>query len=213
MGGIFQCELFCKCHLFSGANTKIHGARASSSTDDGFVSCSSPVGNLGVSKRSNGAREPHLPIIISPHSELTGDTINLVSQHPSTNFQAPSSSLKGSQVASLPVHSPGLNTSSCSACLASLPYGNLSTPSTSSSSSSALRMSPPPTSYCSPPLPTDKNDSLNFKHNLSKFSNNTNSHNYTKINGMDNNSHNISNPVEKHSSKVPIIVDYRESTV
>ena len=206
---------FIRSSYISGANTKIHGARASSSTDDGFVSCSSPVGNLGVSKRNNGAGEAHLPIIISPHSDLTGDTINLVSQQQSTNFNDPTSSLKASQVVSLPVHSPGLNTSSCSACLASPPYGNLSTPSTtSSSSSSALRISPPPTSYRLSPLPTDKNGSSFSKNNLNKLSNNTNPHNYTKTNGTtDNNSHNISIFNGKNSSKAPVIADCRESTV
>ena len=160
----------------------MNGARASSSTDDGFVSCSSPVGNnQGGSRKLNVDGESHLPIIISPHADFTGDTINLVSQNPSTNYQHPSSSLKTSDVTSLPVHSPGLNTSACSACLASPPYGNSSTPSTSSSSSS--RISPLPNSFCSSPLPNKNNPTTTLKNNLNK------------------------------SSKVPIIVDCRESTV
>merc|ERR1712223_1712174 len=50
----------------SGVSTKMNGARASSSTDDGFVSCSSPVGNnQGGSRKMNVDGESHLPIIIT----------------------------------------------------------------------------------------------------------------------------------------------------
>ena len=192
--------------LFLGANTKINGARASSSTDDGFVSCSSPIGNPVVSKRGNGGKETNLPIIISPHSDLTGDTINLVSHHPSTNFKATTSSFKASQVASLPVHSP---TSSCSACLASPPYGNSSNTSTSSSSSSALRMSPVPSSFCSSPIQSNKNDSSSFRNNMNTFSSTNNPHK----NGINNSSHNKSHSLVKNPSNVPLLVDCRESTV
>ena len=186
-----------------GLNTKMSVARTSSSTDDGFVSCSSPVGNLGLPKRQNGGAESHnLPIIISPHSDLTGDTINLVSHHKSTNSQPPTSSFKPSQITSLPVHSPNLNTSSCSACLASPPYGNSSTSSASSTSSSALRMSPQPTSYYPTTVVPDINVSPSLRSDVK--------------NKLDiNNSTNVTNSpvVDKSSSKVPLLVDCRESTV
>ena len=188
-------------------------ARTSSSTDDGFVSCSSPVGNLNVNKRNAGGGT-HLPIIISPHSDLTGDTINLVSHHQSTNFQSQPSSIKSSQVASLPVHSPGLNTSSCSACLDSTPYGNSSTPSTSSSNSSALRISPLPTSYCSPASPSGRNDTSTFRNNVNNLSSTSSPKKYSNLNGMESISHDNSViSVDKNSSKAPILVDCRESTV
>ena len=186
-----------------GLNTKISVARTSSSTDDGFVSCSSPVGNQGVPKRQNGGGECHnLPIIISPHSDLTGDTINLVSHHKSTNSQPPTSTFKPSQISSLPVHSPNLNTSSCSACLASPPYGNSSTSSASSTSSSALRMSPQPTPYYPTTVAPDINVSPSLRSDVK--------------NKLDiNNSTNVTNSpvVDKSSSKVPLLVDCRESTV
>ena len=182
-------------------------ARTSSSTDDGFVSCSSPVGNQGVPKRQNGGGECHnLPIIISPHSDLTGDTINLVSHHKSTNSQPPTSTFKPPQISSLPVHSPNLNTSSCSACLASPPYGNSSTSSASSTSSSALRMSPQPTSYYPTTVAPDVNVSPSLRNDIK---------NKPHINSLDTNSINVTNSpvVDKSSSKVPLLVDCRESTV
>ena len=196
-----------------GLNTKISVARTSSSTDDGFVSCSSPVGNQGVPKRQNGGGECHnLPIIISPHSDLTGDTINLVSHHKSTNSQPPTSTFKPSQISSLPVHSPNLNTSSCSACLSSPPYGNSSTSSASSTSSSALGMSPQPTPYYPTTVAPDINVSPSLRNDINNKFDSTNK---PHINSLDINIINDTNSpvVDKSSSKAPLLVDCRESTV
>ena len=191
----------------------MNGARTSSSTDDGFVSCPSPVGNINIHRRNNGGGGAHLPIIISPHSDLTADTINLVSHHQSTSLQSQPSAAITPQVASLPVHSPGLNTSACSACLSSTPYGNSLTPSNSSSNSSALGMSPSPPSYSSPISPSRKNETSSFRNNINNLSSTNSSENHRNLNGLKCDSREDCSAIDKKAPKLPIPVDVRESTV